>query len=219
MGALFSSKKKPSSQPDRITEQDKAVLSLKQQRDKLKQYQKKINLNLERERLVAKQLLKDGKKDKAKLLLKKKHFQENLLKKTDAQLENIDGLIHEVEFKQIELKVVDGLKQGNEALKKLNQLMSIEDVERIMDDTKDAVEYQNEITELISGALTDEDEEDILKELEELTKDNTAETTELPDVPEHEIADIDDKLPDVPQDKEASKSSKAGQKRTAVAAT
>lgn len=36
---------------------------LKQQRDKLKQYQKKITLQLEKERLLAKQLLKDGKKE------------------------------------------------------------------------------------------------------------------------------------------------------------
>ena len=36
---------------------------LKQQRDKLKQYQKKIELNLQKEREVAKKLLKDGKKE------------------------------------------------------------------------------------------------------------------------------------------------------------
>ena len=30
---------------------------------------------------------------KAKLLLKKKHYQENLLQKTDGQLENIDKLV------------------------------------------------------------------------------------------------------------------------------
>lgn len=36
---------------------------LKQQRDKLRQYQKRINLQLEKERLLAKQLLKDGKKE------------------------------------------------------------------------------------------------------------------------------------------------------------
>ena len=36
---------------------------LKQQRDKLRQYQKRINLQLEKERLLAKQLLKNGKKE------------------------------------------------------------------------------------------------------------------------------------------------------------
>lgn len=36
---------------------------LKQQRDKLKQYQKRVSLNLERERALARQLLKEGKKE------------------------------------------------------------------------------------------------------------------------------------------------------------
>ncbi|XP_057311079.1 charged multivesicular body protein 6-A-like [Hydractinia symbiolongicarpus] len=212
MGGLFSKKKAdhPKQQPNRITEQDKAVLSLKQQRDKLKQYQKKINLNLEKERQVAKSLLKDGKKEKAKLLLKKKHYQENLLKKTDDSLEAIDKLIHEVEFAQVEMKVVEGLKQGNEALKKLHEVMTLEDVEKIMDDTKEAVEYQNEIDALIGGGLTDEDEEDILAELEELTKD-----VELPSVPEHELTNVDDQLPDVPVQEPVKKAVK----REAVAAT
>lgn len=36
---------------------------LKQQRDKLRQYQKKIRLHLDRERRLAKTLLQDGKKE------------------------------------------------------------------------------------------------------------------------------------------------------------
>lgn len=59
MGNLFGSSK-PKKPASRVTEQDKAVLQLKQQRDKLKQYQKKIELSLERERLVAKKLLNEG---------------------------------------------------------------------------------------------------------------------------------------------------------------
>lgn len=217
MGGLFSSKKKHEpKQPNRVTEQDKAVLSLKQQRDKLKQYQKKITITLEKERQLAKQLLKDGKKDKAKLLLKKKHYQENLLTKTDGQLETIDRLINDVEFAQVEMKVVEGLKQGNEALKKIHEVMSIEDVERIMDETKEAVEYQNEIDALLSGGLTEEDEEDILKELAEL------EQLELPSVPDTEITNMNDQLPDVPIEEPEPAPSKKKEKETgriAVAAT
>ena len=60
MGNLFGSSKKKE-QPSRVTEADKAVLQLKQQRDKLKQYQKKIQLSLEKERQLAKKLLSEGK--------------------------------------------------------------------------------------------------------------------------------------------------------------
>lgn len=78
MGNLFA-KKTPKS---RVTEQDKAVLQLKTQRDKLKQYQKKIQNNLDKEREMAKKLIKEGKKDRALLLLKKKRAQESMLAKT-----------------------------------------------------------------------------------------------------------------------------------------
>lgn len=51
-----------------------------------------------------------------------------------------------------------------------------------MDETKEGIEKQKEIDELISGQLTEEDELAVEAELEE-------------------ILDIDDKLPDVPADK------------------
>ncbi|XP_022802664.1 charged multivesicular body protein 6-A-like [Stylophora pistillata] len=165
MGSLFSKKKEPEPVKPKITEQDKAVLALKQQRDKLKQYQKKIQLNLEKERQLAKQLLQEGKKNKAKLLLKKKRYQEQTLERTDNQLENLEKMVQDVEFAQIQIQVADGLKQGNEALKKMHEIMSIEDVERIMDETREGIEYQREIDELLSGSLTQEDEDAVLQEI------------------------------------------------------
>ena len=84
MGTIFSKKEK-----SRITEQDHAILGLKKQRDQIKQYQKRINRDLEKEKELAKKLLKEGKKDRAKLLLRKKKFLEGVLDKTDAQLGEI----------------------------------------------------------------------------------------------------------------------------------
>uniref|UniRef100_A0A8C6SZX4 Charged multivesicular body protein 6b n=1 Tax=Neogobius melanostomus TaxID=47308 RepID=A0A8C6SZX4_9GOBI len=186
MGNLFGKKKRT-----RVTEQDKAVLQLKQQRDKLRQYQKRINLQLEKERTVAKQLLKDGKKSKALLLLKKKKYQEQLLDKTENQISNLEQMVQDLEFAQIEIKVLEGLKVGNECLKKMHEMMSIEEVERIMDETQDAVEYQKQIDEMLAGTLTQEDEDDILAELEAITQGDV----ELPEVPS-------DELPEVPAAKE-----------------
>ena len=50
--------------------------------------------------------------------------------------------VHDIEFTQVEIQVVEGLKGGNEALEALHQIMSLDDVERIMGDTEDAIEYQ-----------------------------------------------------------------------------
>uniref|UniRef100_A0A4W5JXJ3 Uncharacterized protein n=1 Tax=Hucho hucho TaxID=62062 RepID=A0A4W5JXJ3_9TELE len=50
--------------------------------------------------------------------------------------------VQDIEFVQIEMKVIEGLKVGNDCLKSMHEAMSLEDVERIMDETQDAVEYQ-----------------------------------------------------------------------------
>jgi len=79
---------------------------------------------------------------RAKLLLKKKHYLEGLLDKTDQQLDNLQQMVDNIEFTQIEMKVVEGLKTGNKCLEEMHKIMSLEDVERIMAETQDAVEYQ-----------------------------------------------------------------------------
>ncbi|XP_070790809.1 charged multivesicular body protein 6 [Pituophis catenifer annectens] len=187
MGNLFGRKRQT-----RVTEQDKAVLQLKQQRDKLKQYKKKISLQLDRERIVARQLLKDGKKEKAKLLLKKKRYQEQLLDKTENQISNLERMVHDIEFTQIEMKVIEGLKIGNECLNRMHQVMSIEEVERIMDETQEAVEYQRQIDEILSGSFTTEDEDAILAELDAITQ----EQIDLPEVPSEPLPErISEKSP------------------------
>ena len=55
MGGIFSKKEK-----SRITDQDRAILALKKQRDQLKQYQKRIEGVLEKDRDLARKLLKVG---------------------------------------------------------------------------------------------------------------------------------------------------------------
>uniref|UniRef100_A0A023GFT8 Protein-sorting related protein n=1 Tax=Amblyomma triste TaxID=251400 RepID=A0A023GFT8_AMBTT len=179
MGILFGKHK-----VSRVTEQDKAILQLKQQRDKIKQYQKKILVSLENERQLARKLLHDGRKERAKLLLRKKRFMEQMLDKTDGQLTNLERLVHDIEYAQIEIQVVEGLKVGNESLKKLHQVLCVEEIEKIMDETHEGIEKQKEIDDLLSGQLTSEDDDAVLAELEALVaEDESKAVLELPDVP------------------------------------
>lgn len=196
MGNVFGRKSRPS----RVTDQDKAVLQLKQQRDKLKQYQKKISLQLEKERLLAKQLLKDGKKEKALLLLKKKRYQDQLLDKTENQISNLERMVQDIEFMQIEMKVIEGLKVGNDCLKSMHEIMSIEDVERILDETQESVEYQRQIDEMLAGSLTQEDEDAILAELEAITQ---GEDVALPEVPTEPVPEVPEAATAAPERREA----------------
>ncbi|KAM7068234.1 charged multivesicular body protein 6 isoform 1-T1 [Molossus nigricans] len=158
---------------------EKAAAQLKQQRDKLRQYQRRVTQQLEREREVARQLLRDGRKERAKLLLKKKRYREQLLDKTENQITSLETMVQSIEFTQIEMKVIEGLQFGNECLNKMHQVMSIEEVERVLDETQEAVEYQRQIDELLAGSFTQEDEDAILEELDAITQ----EQIELPEVP------------------------------------
>ncbi|CAD6206881.1 GSCOCG00010119001-RA-CDS [Cotesia congregata] len=185
---LFFSKKKPVS---RVTEQDKAVLQLKQARDKIKTYQRRIEQNLEKDRELAKKLLQSGRKERALSLLRKKKFQEQVLSKTDNQLENLERMVHDLEFAQIETKVIDGLKIGNSALKMLHDVLSIDEIEKVMDETREGLEKQKELDDLLMGQLTDEDESQVEAELDALA---AQEVEEVPEVPRDVL------LPDVPED-------------------
>ncbi|KAG7175535.1 Charged multivesicular body protein 6-like [Homarus americanus] len=192
MGHLFS--KKPQS---KVTEHDKAVLQLKSTRDKIRQYQKRSEGTVEKDRQLAKKLLRDGRKERAKLLLRKKRFIEEQLKKTDGTLENIERMIQDIEFSQIELQVVDSLKVGNESLKQINEMLSVEDVERILDETQEAVEKQQEIDALLSGGLlTEEDETAVEEELDAIIAE--AVQKQLPEAPTA-VENPEVLLPDVPE--------------------
>ena len=89
---------------------DVIVHSLKLQRDEVRKYQKKVSSStvymarmptqaskiqvvLDREHEIAKQQLAAGNKDRALIALRKRKYQEGLLVKTDAQLENLEKLV------------------------------------------------------------------------------------------------------------------------------
>jgi hypothetical protein len=47
-----------------------------------------------------------------------------------------------IEFSLVEVSVLHGLKQGNEVLKEIHKEMNVESVEKLMDETLEAREYQ-----------------------------------------------------------------------------
>ncbi|KAI0094957.1 Snf7 family [Irpex rosettiformis] len=160
----------------KITKQDRAILDLKLQRDKVKQYQKKIQGILDREHDIAKQQLAAGQKDRALLALRRRKYQEGLLAKTDAQLENLEQLVSTIEFSLVEVSVLHGLQQGNEVLKEIHKEMNVDSVEKLLEETAEAQAYQREIDEMLANNLSAEDEDAVLKELERLRDEVLGET-------------------------------------------
>lgn len=50
--------------------------------------------------------------------------------------------VSQIEFSLVEKDVLYGLKQGNSVLTQLNKEMSVENVEKLMSETAEAVAYQ-----------------------------------------------------------------------------
>lgn len=75
-------------------------------------------------------------------MLKKKHCLESLIEKANNQLVTVERLVGDLEFAQIQTNVYDALEAGNKAMKQINSLMSLEEVERIVEDTRESMMYQ-----------------------------------------------------------------------------
>ncbi|KAI1820954.1 charged multivesicular body protein 6 [Xylaria intraflava] len=169
--------------PSRVTAQDKAILDLKLQRDKLHQYQRRIVILTDRETDIARQMLAAGDEKRARLALRRKKYQEQLLVKTDAQLAQLEQLTRNVEFALIQKDVVFGLQQGTRVLKEIHAEMGgIEHVEKLMGETADAIAYQKEVSDMLGGRITNQDEDEVEDELVALEREING-TGPLPNVP------------------------------------
>ncbi|KAF7549893.1 hypothetical protein G7Z17_g6090 [Cylindrodendrum hubeiense] len=170
----------------KVTAQDKAILDMKNQRDKLHQYQRRVTVLTDKETDIAKQMLAKGDKPRALLALRRKKYQESLLAKTDAQLEQLEKLTSSVEFALISKDVVFGLQQGTKVLKEIHTEMGgIDHVEKLMGETADAIAYQKEVSEMLGGRISNHDEEEVEDELAALEAEMSGEA--LPIVPDTEL--------------------------------
>uniref|UniRef100_A0A2P2JK29 Vacuolar protein sorting-associated protein 20 homolog 2-like n=1 Tax=Rhizophora mucronata TaxID=61149 RepID=A0A2P2JK29_RHIMU len=192
MGNIFVKKPK-------ITDVDRAILSLKTQRRKLAQYQQQLEDVIEAEKQAAKDLIREKRKDRALLALKKKKTQEELLKQVDNWLINVEQQLADIELASKQKAVFQSLKAGNNAIKAIQSEINLDDVQKLMDDTAEAKAYQDEINAILGEKLSAEDEEEILAEFENLETQITLQ--DMPKVPTSmpsEIAEEKLDLPNVP---------------------
>ncbi|EOA86788.1 uncharacterized protein SETTUDRAFT_162951 [Exserohilum turcica Et28A] len=173
-----------SNSANKISAQDKAILDMKNQRDKLRQYQKRITVLTSREKEIAKECLAKGDTKSAKLALRRKKYQESLLSKTDSQLAQLEVLTSDIEFALVQKDVLYGLQQGTAVLKEIHKEMGgIENVEKLLGENEEARAYQEEISEMLANKMSNQDEDEVEDELEALEAEVNGTVPVLPDAP------------------------------------
>ncbi|KAK5679182.1 Vacuolar protein sorting-associated protein 20 [Elasticomyces elasticus] len=186
---------------------------MKIQRDKLHQYQKRVKVITDRETEIARECLRQGNKSKALLALRRKKYQESLLAKTDQQLAQLETLTSDVEFALVQKDVVFGLQQGTAVLKEIHKEMGgLDKVEMILEESQEAQAYQEEISEMLGGKMSNQDEDEVEDELEALQREVSG--VRLPDAPSSNLAEASaGALPDVSQETPAQKARRRREKR------
>lgn len=168
----------------------------------MKQYQSKLGATVERETALAREALRSGKPDKAKFYLRLKKRQQSVIDSTYTQLGNLEQLIGTIEFKLIEKDVLYGLEQGNLVLKTLNSEMSVEKIDRVLDDLEDERLRVDEVSDMLGLGLSNLEEYEVDAELaaleREVTESKNSENPGLLEVSTKPEAAKKPLLPEVP---------------------
>ena len=225
MGSLFGKPHKPTKTNEtktvdnrnKVDDKDRAILELKNARDRLKKYKKKVinyifktfvfnifklilislQLDIETTKLQQQiiELVRSKQQNKAILLLKIKKHKLKAADNIDNQLLSLFQMIQDVEWSSINVEVLNALKKGNNELNKIHNEMSLDDITAILDDTNEAIEIENQINKLL-GSEFSTNEDELLRELD-LLGTTTIETT-IETVVETAIKTDELKLPEVP---------------------
>ena len=191
MGGAFSSSQKPKKPAVQVTSIDRAVLDLKNARDRLQRYRTKLEQD---DAKLLKQAVKArdaGKKERALGLLRLRKYKQAQASSCEDQLLNVLQMVETIGSKQNETAVLSALAAGKDSLKKMHEETTVDDVLNLMDEIREEAEVEQEITDILSGVptLSPGDEEAVEAELAALEAEMAAEDNkvDLPEVPSGEL--------------------------------
>ena len=155
------------------------------------------NLNLLNQQLMAKLQSVPSSKRRAVLqhhtvLLKKKKWLKQRIHRLDGSLFNLETTLNSMEDLTINKMVFEEMKNADKMLKSiLETVPSVEDIEEMKEDIQESMDITNDIGQCLAKPMDEDldgidvDEEELLREYEQMEMENTTET--LPEVPCHDI--------------------------------
>uniref|UniRef100_A0A7S3P9H7 Charged multivesicular body protein 6 n=1 Tax=Amphora coffeiformis TaxID=265554 RepID=A0A7S3P9H7_9STRA len=201
-----SSKPKKAPTPA-ISSTDRAVLDLKNARDRLQRYRKKLEQDDARLVAQAKKARDAGKTKQAIGILRLRKYKEAQATNCENQLLNVLQMVETIDSKKNESQVLSALAAGKDTLKKMHEETTVEDVLDLMDAVREEIEVEQEINTILEGVptLSPEDEEAVEAELEAMAAEMNGVATDtkveqLPVAPSTTLPELK-----VPETKEPAK--------------
>jgi charged multivesicular body protein 7 len=161
-----------------ITELERTMYNLETTEHFLTEKIEKKEQELEKVLQQAKSCVKDGKKQLAKTLLKKKHNLENDLTKTMHILDNIQSMMQRVHNSKNDKEILQTYKVGAESIKRVfaESGINMDNVYDVIEDMQEVMSNQDEFESAIStplkGNANEIDDSELEAELMSLVNDN-----------------------------------------------
>ena len=175
-----------------LSETENAIIQCKTCRDKIKKYIRNLEQKEIKAKEKAKELLRNKKRDSAKLYLKQCKLFREQSKTAEGQLQMIEEQIVNIESASNMNECMKVLQKGNTVLKNLQNDVNIEHWENIRDDMEELRERDREINDFFRERGIDEEEcddeceDELNKLLIEIQGNNQL---DLPNVPNTKIND------------------------------
>jgi len=190
MGNCFGSQKEEPPRQKKaeaqVSEEDKAAAQLMVTRDDIKKYHKRLETAILHTKEAIKECLRNKQKPKAVLALRKQKFLEKNLDTSHGQLLQLEQMLSNIEQAKVQKTVFEALRQGTDFLQKVNQQLSLDDVEKLMEDTKEAYEYQQQVSDALTKEGVVVEEGDLLEQLDQLDAEEAL-GVDLPEVPKQQL--------------------------------
>lgn len=174
-----------------------AITKLRKRVNLLEKREKFLENRMEKAHQNAKIYVKQKNKKRALIELKKKSMWGKEQEKLSGMQINLEHQIMAIENGSINIDTARAMQEGVNHLKIINQHLTIEQVDDVMDATAEAIEDQEEIGQALAGNIISEmeNDEELLAELNELTSPEvtdkhlpvTNELSKLPKAPTHPV--------------------------------
>jgi hypothetical protein len=165
-----SSKRKAAPPGGTVSATDRAVLDLKNARDRLTRYRNKLEADEQRVIARAKQYKETGDTKNALNLLRIRKIKQKEVDTAEGQLLNVMQMLQTIDSKQNEVQLLQAMKVGKDTLQRMHEETTVDDVLELMDEIKEQHELEREMNSIFEGVpeLSVEDEAAVEAELEAL---------------------------------------------------